>query len=82
MIGPRIPTGCFLAPTTKKNGLKALYLVYIDDNGKDNPPAKLVDYKNMKVNTPQFVPKDLNLEAVKNLNVRNYIDNIFTPSKK
>jgi hypothetical protein len=66
----------------EKNSLTALYLVYIDDNGKDYPPAKLVGYKNMKVNTPQFVPKDLNLEAVKNLNLRNYIDSIFTPAKK
>jgi hypothetical protein len=66
----------------EKSSLTALYLVYIDDNGKDYPPAKLVGYKNMKVNTPQFVPKDLSIESVKNLNLRNYIDSIFTTPKK
>jgi len=64
----------------EKNRLTALYLVYIDDNGKDYPPVKLVGYDNMKVNTPQFVPKNLNIEVVKNL--RDYIDSIYSTSKK
>jgi len=56
----------------EKNRLTSLYLVYIDDNGKDYPPVKLVGSDNMKVNTPQFFQKNLNIEAIENL--KDYIE--------
>jgi len=64
----------------EKNRLTALFLVYIDDHGKDYPPVKLFGDENLKVNTPQFVPKNLGVETVKNL--RDYIESIYaTPQK-
>ena len=51
----------------EKNRLTALFLVYIDENGKDYPPIKLVGYEQMKINTPQFVSETLNLEKVEEL---------------
>lgn len=50
-----------------KNQLTALYMSYIDDNGKDHPPIKVADDRNGKINTPQFAPAKLNLETVSNL---------------
>jgi hypothetical protein len=49
------------------NKLTALYLVYIDDNGQDYPPVRLVSYPKMKINTPQFIPETLKLEQLGNL---------------
>lgn len=64
----------------EKTRLTALFLAYIDEAGKDYPPVKLVGYDNMKVNTPQFVQKNLDLESLKN--VKNYIDSLYTEPKK
>jgi hypothetical protein len=51
----------------EKNRLTALFMVYIDENGKDYPPIKLVGYEHLKINTPQFVSETLNLEKVEDL---------------
>jgi hypothetical protein len=44
--------------------LTALYLVYIDDSGRDRPPVRLISYPDMKVNTPQFISPELKLERI------------------
>ncbi len=62
------------------NNLTALYLAFVDDSGKDYPPVKLVGYDRLKVNTPQFVPEDLNLEEAKN--VKEYINRVFPGRKR
>ncbi|HVN76094.1 MAG TPA: hypothetical protein VMT19_07235 [Thermoanaerobaculaceae bacterium] len=45
------------------SGMTALYLAYVDDDGIDYPPVKLVGLDGMKVNTPQFVPAGLPLDG-------------------
>jgi hypothetical protein len=50
------------------NRLTAIYLVYIDEQGNDYPPVRLVSYPNMKVNTPQFISEDFKLEKIRDLN--------------
>jgi len=42
-------------------GMTALDLAYVDDDGNDSPPIKLAGFDAMKVNTPQFVPDELDL---------------------
>lgn len=64
----------------EKNNLTSLYLAYIDDRGKDYPPVKLVGYESLKINTPQFVPENLNLEGAKDL--KDYINSVFPAPKK
>ena len=50
-----------------RNQLTAVYLSYIDDNGKDLPPIKIADARDGKMNTPQFVPASLDLERAGNI---------------
>ena len=64
----------------EKNNLTSLYLAYIDDRGKDYPPVKLVGYESLKINTPQFVPENLNLEGAKDL--KDYIDSVFPAPRR
>jgi hypothetical protein len=64
----------------EKNSLTALYLAYIDDRGKDYPPVKLVGYESLKINTPQFVPENLNLEGAKDLT--DYINSVFPAPRR
>ena len=45
------------------NAMTALYLAYVDDDGNDHPPIKLVGFDKMKVNTPQFTPGALANES-------------------
>ncbi len=64
-----------------KNKLTALYMVYVDDNGRDSPPVKLIGYDDMKVNTPQFVPAGFDFQKMKGL--KSFIDQSYaTPRKK
>jgi Tol biopolymer transport system component len=48
-------------------GMTALYLAYVDDDGNAAPPVKLAGFDAMKVNTPQFVPDELDLAALGDL---------------
>jgi len=50
-----------------KSQLTAVYMSYIDDDGKDHPPIKLADEPERKTNTPQFTPATLDLEHAGNL---------------
>ena len=50
-----------------KNQLTALYMSYVDDNGKDHPPIKIADEPERKTNTPLFAPATLNLETAGNI---------------
>lgn len=61
------------------SGLTALYLVSIDEEGKDQPPVKLVGYDDVKINTPQFVPKGLDLEGLSG--VQAFIDTTYSAPK-
>ena len=47
--------------------MTCLYLTYIDENGIDHPPVKLKGYENLKINLPQFLPKNSNLNFGKEL---------------
>lgn|GEM_PF-1990746 len=58
-----------------KSQLTAIYLSYIDDNGKDHPPIKVADERGGKTNTPQFAPPTLALETAGN--VTEYIYGCF-----
>jgi hypothetical protein len=42
--------------------------------------VKLVGYESLKINTPQFVPENLNLEGAKDL--KDYINSVFPAPKK
>jgi len=50
-----------------KNQVTALYLSYVDENGKDHPPIKVADDPHRKINTPQFAPATLAFETVGNI---------------
>ena len=58
-------------------GMTALYLASVDDDGNTAPPVKLAGFDAMKVNTPQFVPDELDLGALGGLAAS--IDAAFAP---
>jgi len=58
-----------------KNPMTALYLAYVDDEGKDYPPVKIYGSDTFKVNTPVFVPDDLVFEDA--ARVRGYVYGIY-----
>lgn len=64
-----------ISSNREPNQLTALYLIYLDQYGKDYPPVKLIDYDNLKVNTPQFIPNYLDINGMKNLKV--YLEKIY-----
>jgi hypothetical protein len=61
-----------------KNLLTALYLAYVDDEGKDYPPVKLYGSDTFKVNTPVFVPDELLFEDA--AKVRGYVYGMYAAS--
>jgi hypothetical protein len=63
------------ASNREPNGMTALYLVYVDEKGRDYPPVKLAGYENMKVNTPQFIAEGFDLKAAKGM--KEYVDSAF-----
>lgn len=64
-----------ISSNRETNQLTSLYLVYVDENGKDYPPVKLVGYDKMKVNTPQFVSNHTNINSLKN--IKGYIEQVY-----
>jgi WD40-like Beta Propeller Repeat len=64
-----------ISSNREANQLTSLYLVYIDEQGIDYPPLKLIGYDKAKVNTPQFVPGNIHLKNLKNL--KGFLDEEF-----
>jgi len=46
------------------SGMTALYLAYVDDEGREYPPFKVAGFDAAKVNTPQFVPAGFPMEGL------------------
>jgi hypothetical protein len=65
-----------ISSNREANQLTAFYLVYIDSQGRDYPPVKLIGYEQMKVNTPQFISGSVDLKSIKNLN--DFLAEVFT----
>lgn len=69
-----------IASNREKSNLTALYLVYLDDQGKDYPPVKLIGYDSLKINLPQFVPK--HGAFLYEDRFRDFVDSLYTETKR
>ncbi|HEY3417551.1 MAG TPA: hypothetical protein VGM23_11765, partial [Armatimonadota bacterium] len=62
------------------DGMTALYMAYIDDNGNDAPPIRLLKMDTLKVNSPQFLQSSLDLSTIPD--AAGYIEKVYQGVKK